>query len=126
MVHKGERIELVNQKTGEQNQSAIDLWRHMGGKSRPVGERAADSMLAVFKDRATYTFILDDEVASIHFDRTRGEIFFKGHNIRHLTLTGNQINALNHMKEVLITDSKAKRFLNDYSATLARYLADNK
>lgn len=126
MAHKREYIEAAGPVVREQGSSAIDLWRHIGGRSRPVGEKAADSMLAVFKDRATYTFILEDEVASIHFDRTRGEIFFKGHNIRHLTLSEGQINALNHMKEVLLTDAKAKRLLNSYSATLARRLADNK
>ena len=83
-------------------------------------------MLAAMNDRVTYTFILEDEVASIHFDRRRGEIFFRGRNIRHLELSPAQIEALDHMKEVLAGDGKARALLSDYSATLARALADNK
>src|SRR5438046_1397485 len=57
----------------------------VGGVARRVPDatgRPADSMLAVYKDRLTYTFILEAEVASIHFDSRRQEIFFRGHNIR--------------------------------------------
>lgn len=129
MTRKNEKVEAITDNGGGNLHSALELWRHMGGESRRAeegGKRPPDSMLAVFKDRATYTFILDDDVASIHFDRRRGEIFFKGHNIHNLKLTESQINALKHAKEVFLNDPKAKKLFNDYSATLARLLADNK
>lgn len=108
-------------------QSLIDLYRKSGAVAQKVGEKgkaAVDSMLAVYKDRLTYTFVLDHEVASIHFNRGKGEIFFKGHNIGNMQLEENQRQALNDLAEVLMSDEKGKAFYEDYQATLARYLAD--
>lgn len=128
MREKRGNIAINSQQKKPNVPSALDLWRFMGGKSHQVsgqkGRRPPDSMIAVLGDRVTYTFILDDEVASIHFDRRRGEIFFKGHNINHMELTGNQLKSLEQMKGVLADDEKARKILPDYSATLARCLAD--
>lgn len=109
--------------------SPLELWRLKGGVShRAEGEerRAPDSILAIYGERATSTFIMEGEVASIHFDRGRGEIFFRGHNIRHLDLTPAQLAALGSFEEVLRGDPKGKRLAGDYGATLARCLADKK
>jgi len=92
-------------------------------KAKPAS-MPVDTRLAVFKDRLTYTFILDSEVASIHFDRNRGEIFYKGHNIINLELSENQKKVLKSFLMVLEGDAKGKEFLNAYSATLERSLAD--
>jgi hypothetical protein len=128
MKHKGKRVEAAIHEAKETIQSPIDLWRLMGGKSHKVGESGqmppVDSMLAIHEGRATYTFILDDEVASIHFDLQRGEIFFKGHNIAHLDLTSSQKEALIRMKAVLAGDPKAQKLYSAYCATLDRCLAD--
>lgn len=108
----------------------FELWKHIQAtraqKVEGKGRAAVDSMLAVYKDCLTYTFILDREVASIHFDRLRGEIFFKGHNLRNMELTERQIQALNELKMVLAQNNRASPFLSDYCATLGRYLADKK
>lgn len=108
----------------------FDLWKHIQAtraqKVKGKGQAAADSMLAVYKDCLTYTFILEREVASIHFDRLRGEIFFRGHNLRNMELSETQIQALNDLKTVLAEDNRARPFLSDYNATLGRYLADKK
>lgn len=101
----------------------------MGGKTERVtlpGMPAQDSLLAVYKDRLTFTFILGDEVASIHFDRVKNEIYFKGHNIRNFKLTVSQMQALNGLKDILKADEEGKKLLSDYEATLASRLADNK
>lgn len=127
MKRKEAHVEMVVREVGPHVQSALDLWRLMGGESHRVrenGKMAPDSMLAVYKERVTYTFIMDDEVSSIHFDRKRGEIFFRGHNITHMDLTEAQKGALLHMKQVLAEDEKAKSLLPHYSATLDRLLAD--
>lgn len=128
MKEKKENMQTNNQKTTGPIHSALDLWRLMGGRSERVpgkeGRRPPDSMLAVLGDRVTYTFILDDEVASIHFDSQRGEIFFKGHNIAHLELSQRQKEALVQMKDILEADEKARKMLPKYLATLARYHAD--
>jgi hypothetical protein len=107
--------------------SPLDLIRLMGGRSKPAGpgvRERPDSVLAVYKDRFTYTFIMNDEVASIHFDRRRGEIFFRGHNISHMDLSAPQRMALVGMEEVLAADEHGKSLCGAYSATLARLLAD--
>ncbi|MBI4125344.1 MAG: hypothetical protein HY466_05390 [Deltaproteobacteria bacterium] len=113
----------------EISKSPLDLWRLMGGKSRPVrGEtrHPADSLLAVYKERLTYTFIFGREVASIHFDRAKREIFFKGRNIRNLQLSAAQKEVLEGFKRVLGADERAIPFLKAYEATLGSLLADNK
>jgi len=117
----------VEEGESEHKPSSLDLIRMMGGRSRPAGrgpQRAPDSVIAVFKDRVTYTFIMDEEVASIHFDRKRGEIFFKGHNIRNMHLSQKQIKALNVMREVLEADREGRELYPAYSATLDRLLTD--
>ena len=111
----------------ENKPSSLDLVRMMGGRSRHAGrgpQRAPDSVIAVFKDRVTYTFIMDEEVASIHFDRRRGEIFFRGHNIKNMHLSQKQVKALNVMREVLEADKQGRELYPAYSATLDRLLAD--
>lgn len=109
--------------------SPLDLWRMMGGQAERVRSkegRSVDSMLAVYRDRLTYTFIMGHEVASIHFDRAKGEIFFRGHNIRHDELGAEKIKALEAVKSVLAQEERAKPFLAEYEATLASSLAENK
>jgi len=107
--------------------SSSELLRMMGGKSRHAGKgakRSADSVIAVYRNRVTYTFIMDGEVASIHYDRRRHEIFFRGHNIRNMELSDKQKGALEAMKRVLAADEQGRAFLQSYSATLGRLLAD--
>ncbi len=113
----------------EKPQKSFELWQHVGRaraeKVRENSKLATDSMLATYKDRFTYTFILNDEVASVHFDRLKCEIFFKGHNINNLKLLPAQIQALKEVKNVLANEEKGKPFFSDYEATLAKCLADN-
>jgi len=126
MHNKMHREEMV--KTGAKRPSPLELIKKTGGVAHPVktvkGERAPDSMLAVYRDRCTYTFIMDNEVASIHFDRGRKEIFFKGHNILNIALSPGQLKALKVFQDVLASDEQGKLLFNDYTATLGNILAD--
>ncbi|PIR20105.1 MAG: hypothetical protein COV45_09035 [Deltaproteobacteria bacterium CG11_big_fil_rev_8_21_14_0_20_47_16] len=88
-------------------------------------QRAVDAMLAVYNGRLTYTFIAGHEVASIHFDQNRGEIFYKGHNVRNMTLGEEVRGYLWELAEVLTTDPKGNDYAGDYSATLRKLLDDN-
>lgn len=109
--------------------NALDLYKRVGAvahKVRTKGKMAEDSMLAVYKNRVTYTFILGKEVASVHYDRKRREIYFSGHNIRNMDLSEEQRQALMDMGMAMQADEKAKEFSSSYDATLARVLADNK
>lgn len=100
----------------------------VGGITRRVpgpGGRPSDSMLAVYKDRFTYTFIFQHEVASIHYDRRRREIFFKGHNIHYMPLTTAHHKALWSLVEVLAQDREGRVYVGAYRETLGKQIADN-
>jgi len=123
-----EHMEIIDGNKRQKGHSPLDLFSrmHRGERRTQRMERAPfDSMMAVFQDRVTYTFILGDEVASIHFDRRRGEIFFKGHNINNIELTPAHREALMHMGQMLTSEARTKPFSADYEATLGRLLADN-
>lgn len=128
-IHDPKRESLADQATrpDEASLSPLEVMKRTGGVAHPVKNmpgRPVDSMLAVYRDRATYTFIMNKEVASIHFDRGKREIFFKGHNILNMALSQEQIKALKEFQGVLAEDEQGKMLFNDYVATLGRLLAD--
>ncbi len=126
------RFELdAGKSAGVENEpkrlSPLEQIKQTGGVAHAVKsgqKRSPDSMLAVYRDRLTYTFILDKEVASIHFDRSRREIFFKGHNIANMELSPQQIGALKELQGILAEDEQGKLLFNDYVATLGHLLTD--
>ncbi len=93
-------------------------------KVQPQKHKAADAMLAVYKGRLTYTFIAGHEVASIHYDQTKGEIFYKGHNIRSLQMAEETRGYLWELAEVLAHDEEGMLYSSEYSATLRKVLTD--
>ena len=112
----------------EKRLSPLEMIKRTGGVAHPVRnvpQRAVDSMLAVYRERLTYTFVLEKDVASIHFYKTRQEIFFSGHNIKNIQLTSAQVKALKDLQAVLASDEQGKLLFNDYVATLGHLLADN-
>ena len=78
----------------------------------------ADSQLISFGDRFTFTFAQGREVGSIHFDRSRGEIFYKGHNIRNMDMEEWQMQILEGLRQTLHHDEQGKAFAADYARTL--------
>jgi len=78
----------------------------------------ADSQLISFGDRFTFTFAQGREVGSIHFDRGRGEIFYKGHNIRNMDLEEWQMQILEGLRKTLEQDAQGKAFAEDYARSL--------
>lgn len=118
-----------NEPTRGPHMSPLELIKRHGGKAHKVKGvlgRAADSMIAVYKDRFTYTFISRNEVASIHFDRVSCKIFYSGHNIENLKITSEQRKELFNVIKILADDSEGRELKTDYEATLGRLLADNK
>ena len=112
---------------GKPTFNALDLYKRIGAvahKAPTKGKAAEDSMLAVYRNRVTYTFILGKEVASVHYDRKRGEIYFSGHNVRNMDLSDDQRQALMDFGVAMQADENAKEFSSSYDATLARLLAD--
>lgn len=93
-------------------------------KVHPRRQKAVDAMLAVYSGRLTYTFIAGHEVASIHFDKGRGEIFYKGHNVRTLPMGDEVRGYLWELAEILAHDEEGMEYSADYSATLRKTLDD--
>lgn len=69
------------------------------------------------KNRATLTYYAGSEVASIHYDLLRDEIFLKGHNVKNMTLTEEQWLSLQHFADYL-SESEAKSLLQSYQNCL--------
>ncbi len=128
MTKKTQLLDTQSTSSEYSDYSPIDIIRKAGGQSRAVSSksnRRPDSMLAVYKNRFTYTFVLDSDVASIHFDKEKGEIFYKGRNIRHINLEKSQKAALYNVQYILSEDDEAECLLSSYLATLTAVLTDN-
>lgn len=130
-THEHPRERLAHHKEGAHHEklpSPLEIMRQTGGAAHQImpkeGGRPPDSMLAVYRERLTYTFILNKEVASIHFDRGKREIYFKGHNILNVELLPEQLKALKDLQGILSEDEQGKLLFNDYVATLGHILAD--
>jgi hypothetical protein len=79
-----------------------------------------EAQLFLGGSRATLTFYSDLEVASIHYDMERDEIFYKGHNVKNMTLSENQIEALQKFFDYLSQTPQAKRLRRAYRTCLNR------
>lgn len=83
-----------------------------------------ESKLISFGDRITYTFIWAKEVHSIHFDKKREEVFYRGHNIKNLELTPEQMQLLIHFKDILSRDQRSRSFMVPYDRILQKLLKE--
>lgn len=88
------------------------------GKAFELGD-FREAKLFISKDRATLTFFLKQEVASIHFDKSRNEIFFKGHNVKNMTLAPEQWQSLQKFSEYLIKENADPEFIQSYQKCLS-------
>jgi hypothetical protein len=73
-------------------------------------------------ERLTLTFFLGDQVASIHFDLSRREIFFKGHNVKNMTPTQDQWMALSNFIQLLKQEQYSPKMIEAYEDTLNQVL----
>lgn len=87
---------------------------------------AFDSQIVSFGDRMTYTFAFGREVGSIHFDKNRGEIFYKGHNIRNMDLEPWQMQVLEQLRQILRQDGQWSRFAEPYGKVLDKIALEKK
>jgi hypothetical protein len=78
--------------------------------------------LFIEKNRFTATFIAAGEVASIHYDVNRQEIFYKGHNIRNMNLSEAQTQWLLQMTEQLKKDLEGYALADSYEKCLLKIL----
>jgi hypothetical protein len=97
-----------------------------GAHEDPWKGLPADSQLISFGDRFTFTFAQGREVGSIHFDRRRLEIFYKGHNVRNMDLEEWQMQVLENLRKTLMHDEQGKEFAEDYARTLDKIVMEKK
>lgn len=90
----------------------------------PLGdvEPLCDSKLFWSGDRVTLTFVDGQEVASIHFDQRRREIFYRGHNLRNMTLSKEQWEHLRSFAETMSQVPELASLKTSYFATLEEIL----
>lgn len=127
MKNRKENLQEVRRQS-EEGMSPLELIKLHGGRAHKVRqkvEKGADAMLAVHSGRFTYTFIMNKEVASIHFDQNAGKIFFSGHNISNLNITSDQRNELFNVIKILETDKDGRELKKEYEATLGHIITDN-
>ena len=91
-----------------------------GGKNDFSLEDFREARLFTTKDRATLTFYLGSEVASIHFDLNRHEIFYKGHNVKNMTLIQEQWLALKKFSEYMSREQVDPAMVSAYEEVLAQ------
>ncbi len=75
------------------------------------------------QNKVTYTFVANEEVISLHFDKTRKTIFYKGHNIANLELTESQVAHLEQFKSELAKNDDMTHFARPYADALKNSLA---
>ncbi len=83
-----------------------------------------EANLFLMKDRATLTFYVDQEVHSIHYDKNRDEIFYKGHNIKNILLTDEQWLYLQQFSTVLLQHPLAAGIQKNYQKRLESLLSE--
>lgn len=107
-----------------------DLKEELSHKKRvpPQAAPAIPSLnqLMSFGEKISYTFLHHKEVGSIHFDRSRREIYYKGHNLKNMELQSVPLKMLEQMRHLLKSDPKGKKFAEEYSQTLDKILKGKK
>lgn len=106
------------EKNSEMRQSARE------GMIRRAPVRLPQTQLVGFHGRLTYVFAHEQDVGSIHFDRLRGEIFYKGHNIRHMTLEPWQWEALESLRGMLHRGARYREFAVPYATILDKIILE--
>ena len=88
----------------------------------PLSVDLKGARLTSSQDKITYIFQLQGEVVSIHFDKKRSEIFFKGHNVMNLELDEGLAGSLRLLQNILLASEKERRFYKSYSEVLKKIL----
>lgn len=103
----------------EGSTKGLSPWARYWARQRRTPQ---DSHLVSFGQRVTYTFAVGHDVASVHFDMERGELFYKGHRITAQNMEPWLVELLNHFKEVLSASEYADKFLESYSLEMDKML----
>lgn len=71
-------------------------------------------------DKATYTFVYDNEVISLHFNVQKQDLYLKGHKITNLEVHPLLNDFLLRFKKALMEDAETKHFIPLFDTTVNR------
>lgn len=77
-----------------------------------------DGKLFHSSDKVTFTLVDEQEVISLHFDKSRRTIFIKGHNIKNIEITEKQRGYLSLFQQELEKNERTGHFVKSYSEVL--------
>jgi hypothetical protein len=84
-----------------------------------------DGKLFHSAEKVTYTFLMDrEEIVSLHFDKNRRAIFYKGHSIANIELSSEQMVHLDQFRQEIEKDPSANHFLKEYTEVLNQFLKE--
>lgn len=73
-----------------------------------------DGRLFMSRDKVTYTYCTEAEVMVLHFDKSKGELFFKGHHINSLVNDEAMAENVAIFRKALLKEKKAASFLEAF------------
>jgi hypothetical protein len=88
----------------------------------PTAQELKSPYLSASMDRLTYTYRYSNEVMSLHFDKNKGEIFHRGHNLHNIGVTGTIAEQLLNFQKVIEQSKYRKSFLKEYIAAIEKLL----
>lgn len=77
-----------------------------------------DGKIFYAANKVTYTFVFEEEVEVLHFDRDRHALFFKGHRIEFLSIHPNIKEFLSDFRRLLEENPQTKEFLGPFDETV--------
>ncbi len=118
-----EKEEILQQSTQAEKPNLKRLMQKNAQNTVKKNSASHFSSSTFFFDskRFTYTFLSEGEVASIHFDLERQEIFYKGHNIRNMLLNEKQTLFLKELIPLLIQKNQ-RALAENYESCLMKVL----
>ena len=115
-----------NEVTSETSEKAKKVPIEVGQAGYRVADLLRERQLVSFGERVTYTFVAGKEVGSIHFDRRRGEIFYKGHNVCNMEPEEWQYQEMEKLRQILSADEACREFAPSYGKTLDKIIMEKR
>lgn len=88
--------------------------------------RDEKQQLHIHAEHVTFIFVEQGEVHSIHFDRKRQQIFYRGHNLANSVITKTMAEALKQFGLRLSVDERTSLHYSDYRDLLQHLLSQKK
>jgi hypothetical protein len=79
-----------------------------------------DGRLFFSRDKATYTFLNETEVVSLHFDLSKHDLYLKGHRIATLDDHAHLADFLLRFKKALSENPNAQHFVTAFDIAVAK------